>query len=130
MTRDELEAMITRVNAGLRITKVVCTRSIKGKTGDTFVGFSAAWNSVQEEGGQGMSLTGEETDVSQSLNAMTMEEALVASCIVAREVDTAAHQHAAASGGISDEYCHNAIKAIDANYTTLILDILNGNRRK
>ena len=119
MTKSELKALVDRVKKGLVVTKVVATRSVKGTRGDTFVGFSAAWNSVQEDGGQGLVTSLEEE--SQTVTAMTMEEAIVASIILAREADTAAYRNAAAGGNISPELATKAVTAIRANYNKALL---------
>lgn len=124
MSNDELRALVQRVKAGLKITKVVATRSVKGRGGDTFVGFSAAWNSVQEDGGQGVLNAGEDSDESNNLNGMTMQEALVASILISREADTAAYRNAAAGGNISQSHADGAIAAIKSNYTKLLVSAL------
>jgi len=127
MSNDELKALVARVKSGLKITKVVATRSVKGRGGDTFVGFSASWNSVQEDGGQDLVSVGEEGDAAASLNGMTMQEAILASCLVAREADIAAFRNAAAGGNITQEHANNAIKAIRSNYSNMIVQALGAN---
>lgn len=124
MDKAEMKALVARVKAGLRVTKVVATRSVKGKYGDTFVGFSAAWNSVQEDGGQNLVNAGDDADESKTLTGMTMEEAVVASCIIAREADIAAYRNAAAGGNISKDTSDNAIAAIRSNYSKMIVQAL------
>lgn len=130
MTSDEIRDLVKRVKDGMRITKVVCTRSVKGRNGDTYVGFSAAWDTVQEDGGQGLVHTSADEDDAESLNAMTLREAVVASCLLAREVDIAAYRNAMAGGNISAQFAQDAIKSIKANYSKLLVDALsdmNGN---
>lgn len=124
MNRTEMREFVQRVKAGLRITKVVCTRSVKGKMGDTYVGFSAAWNTIQDDGGQGLVAAGGERDEAESLGGMTLQEATVAACIVALEADVAAFNHALAGGNIGASYHSNAVKAIRSNYSQLILTAL------
>ena len=124
MSQDELKALVQRVKAGLKITKVVATRSVKGRGGDTFVGFSAAWNSVQEDGGQGVANAMDEGDEAHSLNGMTVQEAIVASILLAREADTAAYRNAAAGGNISQSHADGAIAAIKSNYSKMIVQAL------
>ncbi len=124
MSNDELRELVQRVKAGLKITKVVATRSVKGRGGDTFVGFSAAWNSVQEDGGQGVANVMDEGDDSQTLTGMTMQEALVASILLAREADTAAYRNAAAGGNISQSHADAAVSAVKANYNKLLVSAL------
>jgi hypothetical protein len=129
MSNDELRALVQRVKAGLKITKVVATRSIKGKAGDTFVGFSAAWNSVQEDGGQGLVNAMDEGEEAQSATGMTMQEGIVASILLAREADIAAYRNAAASGNVSQSYADSAIAAIRANYSKMLVQALgDGNK--
>lgn len=124
MSNDELRALVQRVKSGLKITKVVATRSVKGRGGDTFVGFSAAWNSVQEDGGQGVVNAGDDADEGNNLNGMTMQEALVASILLSREADTAAYRNAAAGGNISQSHADAAITAIKSNYSKLLVSAL------
>ena len=122
MGPEEAKTLIKRVRAGLRVTKVVSSRSIKGRTGDTFVGFSAAWNTVQEDGGQGLVSSLDEGE--ETLSGMSLQEALVASAIVSREADLAAYRNAAAGGNISTEHANVAISAVKANYNRLLVEIL------
>ena len=124
MSQDELKALVQRVKAGLKITKVVATRSVKGRGGDTFVGFSAAWNNVQEDGGRGLVAVGDEGDEAATLNGMTMQEALVASILLAREADTAAYRNAAAGGNIAQDHANDAINAIRSNYSKMLVQVL------
>lgn len=124
MSNDELRALVSRVKEGLKITKVVATRSVKGRGGDTFVGFSASWNSVQEDGGQGVVSAMGEGEEAQTLNGMTLQEAVVASCLIAREADIAAYRNAAAGGNISQDYADNAVAAIKSNYNKLIVSAI------
>lgn len=121
MSNDELRALVSRVKAGLKITKVVATRSVKGRGGDTFVGFSAAWNSVQEDGGQGLVNAGDDGDEGDNLNGMTMQEGVVASILIAREADIAAYRNAAAGGNISQSHADAAVMAIKNNYSKLLV---------
>lgn len=124
MSNDELRALVQRVKAGMRITKVVATRSVKGRGGDTFVGFSAAWHTVQEDGGQGIVNAGDDADEAHSLGGMTVQEAIVANVLLAREVDIAAYRNAAAGGNISQDHANDAISAIRSNYSKMLAQVL------
>jgi hypothetical protein len=125
MTKDEIVALVARVKAGLKITKVVATRSIKGRGGDSFAGFSAAWNTVQEDGGQGVAPVMDSNEESQTVTGMTLEEAVVASCLLGREADIAAYRNAAAGNNISSEHAASAIAAIRSNYSKMIVQVLS-----
>lgn len=130
MSNDELRALVQRVKAGLKITKVVATRSVKGRGGDTFAGFSAAWNSVQEDGGQGLVSSTDDSEESQTLTGMTMQEGIVASILVAREADIAAYRNAAAGGNITQSHADAAIAAIRSNYSKMLVQALGNDGNK
>lgn len=130
MSNDELRALVQRVKAGLKITKVVATRSVKGRGGDTFAGFSAAWNSVQEDGGQGLVSSTDDGEESQTLTGMTMQEGIVASILVAREADIAAYRNAAAGGNITQSHADAAIAAIRSNYSKMLVQALGNDGNK
>lgn len=104
---DELRELVKRVKAGLRITKIVATRSVKGKLGETQAGFSGELSLSESEPG-----------------SMTLREAIVANCILAREADLAAFRNAIAGGNISLEYGNDAIAVIKANYSRLLVQSL------
>ena len=125
MDKDAIRTAVKKIRSGMKITKVVCTRSVKGKAGDSYVGFSAAWNSVQEDGGQNLAFTGGDNDESETLSGMSLQEATVAACLLAREADLAAHNHALAGGNISPSYHRDAIAGIKSNYSRLIVLALN-----
>lgn len=116
--------MLKRVRSNLRVTKVVATRSVKGKYGDSYVGFSASWDSVQEDGGQGILSTGGEDDESRSETAMSLQEAIVSSCVLSREADLAAYRNAMAGGNISVDAYRAAVKTIRQNYSKAIVQML------
>lgn len=104
---EEIRELVSRVQAGLRITKVVATRSVKGRLGETQAGFSGELALSEPE--------------SQS---MTLREAIVANCLLAREADLAAMRNAIAGGNVSLEYGNDAIALIKANYGRLLVESL------
>lgn len=111
--------LVTKVKDSLRVTKVVCTRSVKGQRGDSFAGFSAAWNTVQDDGTQGMEEVGDDAIPPQ---AMTLKEAKIAGYLLAMQADIAAYQHAWAGGSIPKAVMDDAIRTLRANYTQLVVD--------
>ena len=130
MDTNELEALIKRVRRGLRVTKVVATRSVKTKKGDFFAGFSAAWNTVQDDaGGPGADLDITVTDAEVAQSGMTLRESRVAHLLVAMQADLGAYEAAFVNGAISDNERKDAEKAIKSNYGKLIREVLltNGN---
>lgn len=121
MDEQNMKDLLKRVKANLRVTKVVATRSVKGKHGDYFAGFAAGWDSVQDDpAGAGKDLGVLVADDSVAANGMTIREARVAYYLVAMNADISAHEAAVASGGISAQHCSDAVKAIKANYGKLI----------
>jgi hypothetical protein len=126
MSKDEIKAVIARIRNSIVVTKVVATRSVKGRGGDSFVGFSAGWNSVQEDGGQGLVNVGGDDDAVKSVTALSLQDAVVAALIVGREADLAAHNHAFAGGNISADYHSQAVRGIKSNYSQLVLAAVTG----
>lgn len=124
MTKDELKALVKRVQSGLVVTKVVATRSVKGQRGDTFAGFSASWRSTQEDGGNGVVSVMDEGEESASVTGMTMQEAVVASVLVAREADCAAYRNAAAGGNIPKATAEQSIAITKNNYANMLAAVL------
>jgi hypothetical protein len=116
-----MKNLLVRVKSNIRVTKVVATRSVKGKFGDYFAGFAVGWESVQDEpGGMGKDLELLASDDAVASNGMTLKEARVAHYLVSMHADIAANEAAMASGGISPQHCSDAVKAIKSNYGKLI----------
>jgi hypothetical protein len=116
-----MKDMLKRVQRNLRVTKVVATRSVKGRAGDQFAGFAASYNSVQDEpAGAGKDLISVVEDTDVAAGGMTLLEARIAYYLVAMQADIAAHEAALASGGISSQHCADAVMSIRANYGKLI----------
>ncbi len=125
MTDDEklkAKAIIRNVRDNLKITKVVCTRSVKGRGGDHFVGFSAAWDSVQDDGGRGMAEVMEDGEVAAS--GMSFKEAKVAAYLLGMQADQTACENAAAGSLITKAEADNAVTAIKHNYGRLMATLL------
>jgi hypothetical protein len=125
-SKAEIQARLRHVRSNLRITKITCTRSVKGRNGDSFVGFSAAWQSVQDDvGGLGADLmAGAADDAVYASQGMTLEDAKIARYLLAMEADIAALESAAANGSISTKYFQDAVAGVKANYNRLVLRAL------
>lgn len=122
------EAM-KRLKPFVKITKVTCTRSVKGQRGDSYVGFSAAWDTIQDDAGGGVDLT-QDTEATQGLG---LKDARLAALMLGMQVDIAAHAQAMAGGNLSFSQYEEAVKAIKHNYTKLMADLIrsgNGNGGK
>lgn len=115
------EEAVKKVKQNLRIVKVTCTRSVKGRNGDTFVGFSAAWDSVQNDpGGMGVDHELITSDREIAPNGFTLQEAKIAQYMLAMRVDIAAAESAVATNGISPEEGARLVNNAKANYQTLV----------
>lgn len=121
MNEQEMKDLLRKVKSNIRVTKVVATRSVKGKHGDNFAGFAAGWESVQDEPagiGKDMEMMVSDEDIAKG--GMTLREARVAHYLVAMHADIAAHEATMASGGISVQHCADACATIKSNYGKLI----------
>jgi len=122
---DEAKKEICAVKNRLKITKVVATRSVKGRAGDHYVGFSAAWDTIQDDAGTGgdLMLVQDGDQAAADHQGMTLKEAKIAGYILGMQADITAHQHAAAGGSISPEQCKSAVQAIKGNYSRLLAEV-------
>lgn len=118
MTDQDHKALLQAVRSKLRITKVTATRSVKGRTGDNFAGFSAAWESVQDDSDTMLS------DRETASQGMSMLEAKVAYIMLAREADLAAHEAAFVSGNISGQTFQDRRASIKTNYAKLLRTVV------
>jgi hypothetical protein len=95
---------------------------VKGRNGDSFVGFSAAWQGVQEEAGK----TGDvhvdiEDEKDQAAQGLSIKDARLARHMLAMEVDIAALESAVANGTIGQDYFADATRGVRNNYNELVL---------
>lgn len=118
MEPTEMKAFLRMIRDNIRVTKVVATRSVKGARGDSFAGFSAAWDTLQEDGGQDLVHVGEESDA--ATQGMSLREAKIAHYMVSMQADIAAYEAAMAGGNLPVSTCQDAIRAVKANYGKLI----------
>ena len=120
-----LHAALRSVKRKLRVTKVVCTRSVKSRGGDHYVGFSAGWDTVQDDAGGAADLAAAQDDEAQAVHdsGMTLREARLAAHVLGMQADIAAHDAAFAGGAITEEAHHRASRAIKANYSQLMTEL-------
>jgi len=88
----ELRDALKPIKDRLRITKVVCTRSVKGKNGDVYVGFSASWDTIQDDaGGAADLISAQDGDVARGnhTSGMTLKESKAAALLVAMNAEIA-----------------------------------------
>jgi hypothetical protein len=122
----EMKDTLKKIKGGVRITKIVCTRSVKGRNGDTYVGFSAAWDTIQDDAGGGADqITAlDEIDAAKSLGqGLSLRESRMAALVLGMQVDIAAHDQALAGGNLSMEQRTMAVRSIKANYARLMTEM-------
>lgn len=128
MTDEAIKAELQRIRANIRVTKVVATRAVKGKGGDSYAGFSASWNTVQDDSGGGIESLFD--DATEARGGMTLKEARVAHLMVAMQADLAAYDAAWAGGNISASLRDEAHRGIKANYNKMIREAFNPTQQK
>lgn len=124
---EALKQAIERVKKHMRVTKVVCTRSVKGRFGDHYVGFSAAWDTIQDDAGGGADLVTAQPDQDGPAvvaSGMSIKDARLAALILGMQADLAAHDHACAGSNITPDQHSGAVSAIKNNYMKLMAELL------
>jgi hypothetical protein len=120
---SEIKEHLRKLRKGIRITKITCTRSVKGRNGDSFVGFSAAWQSVQDDhSGPGADVMADtEDDQVYASQGLSIKDAKLTRYMLAMECDLAALESALANGSISPNYFKDAVRGVRSNYDMLVL---------
>jgi hypothetical protein len=124
--KNEHLQFLAKVKKQLRVTKVVATRSVKGRHGDSFAGFSAGWESIQDDaGGPGADLIdGGISNAEIAPQGMSIKEATAAHYLLAMHADIAATEAAVAGGNMHHERGHDLIATYRKNYGRLLLNLL------
>ncbi len=117
---DMVKSTIDRLKPLIRVTKIVSTRSVKGPRGDSYVGFSAAWNTTQDDAGGGGDLVSSQDETT----GLSLKDARFAALMLGMQVDIAAHSQALAGGNMTQIQFDEAAKAIRNNYTKLMADLI------
>ena len=119
------EAM-ERLKPLVRVTKIVCTRSVKGQRGDSYVGFSAAWDTIQDDAGGGADLiSAQDGDTREAAaNGLPLKDSRLAALMLGLQVDLAAHAQAYAGGNMAPDQYNESCKAIRGNYVKLMADLI------
>lgn len=127
-TDDEkafIKTEVARIRGQMRITKIVATRSVKGTRGDSYAGFSAGWDTIQDDaGGMGSDLISAQDGEPSTVGGLSLKDGKVAALLLGMQVDIAAHAQAMAGGNLSEENYESAVKVIRHNYTKLIADAI------
>lgn len=125
--RERLAAVVGRVKQHLRVTKVVATRSVKTAKGDFFSGFSAAWDSVQDDHGSIPDADLTFSDGETAMSGMTVEESRVAHVLLSMEASIAAWRAAHAEGVLSEKEFNDRKNAIKRSHAALLSSVLSTN---
>lgn len=119
MTDDELKNLINDLHGKIRVTKITATRSIRGNNGQTFAGFTARSDSLEDESG------GDAHDeVIQ--DGHTMRDARLTYYLLAMQADLASINAAWAGGGIPASVRDEMIRSTKRNYTMLLRNAAKG----
>lgn len=110
---EKLKLFIKTVKGKVRVTKVTCSRTVRGQHGDEFVAFSIGNDSVED-------VSGEVSQPDQAAQGMTLREARIAGYLLAMQTDIAAFEHALAGGLISAQQAEAAIQKVKGNYYKLM----------
>jgi hypothetical protein len=124
--KTELKEALLKIKDKVRVTKIVCTRSVKGRNGDNYVGFSAAWDTIQDDAGGAadqITIMDDKDVVTSFKQGLSLKESRLASLVLGMQVDIAAHEQALAGGGITPEQRNVAVRAIRHNYGKLMSDM-------
>ena len=126
LTKEQM-AEIRFVKQGLRVSKIVATRSVKSSRGDFFVGNSSAWESVQDDaGGMGADLIDamDEGEQEKALcqRGMSLKRAKIAGLLLGMQVDIQAHTHALCGGALSESEFLSIVRGIKRNYAQALSD--------
>lgn len=124
--RAALQERLRKIRGNIRITKISCTRSVKGRGGDSFVGFSAAFQSVQDDhGGMGADVMPDASeDAEMAEQGISLADAKIARLMLSLEVDLAALESAAANGSIDSDRFRDSVAGVKNNYNRLVMRAL------
>lgn len=106
---ESLKAFISQVKGKVRITKITCSRTVRGQHGDEFVAFSIGDDSVEDQ-------SGETSQQAQHKQGLSLREGRMAAYLLAMQTDVAAFEHAVAGGLVTPAQATNAVRAIKGNY--------------
>jgi hypothetical protein len=118
-SKEEVLAKLRAIRAGLRVTKITSSRTVKSRNGDSFVGFSASYRTFQGETEDDSHVASDE-DLSEERGA-TLSDAKLARYVLSMECDVAALESAMINGGITQEYFRDAVRGVQNGYNQLIL---------
>ena len=122
--RKRRQALIREVRDKFRITKVVCTKSIKTKLGDTYVGmsggFAADWESTQDDNAHDMAEPSERDGINTS--NLSLGESRIAALLLGLHVDRLVVERAYANGELSQSEARDRITSVEQNYGSLLLE--------
>ncbi len=119
-SKEEVLAKMAEIRSSLVITKITCTKTVKSRNGDCFVGFSAAYRTFQDDGvGDTHSSSTEDAVVAEQ--GLSLSDAKLARYALSMECDVAAYESALVNGGITPEFFRDIVRSIRNGYNQLIL---------
>lgn len=115
--QDSKKSRIHEIRQRIRVTKIVATRSVRGRTGDSFVGMCSTFDSVEPS--SGLDMVPEEL-VQDPHGGLSTLDARVAAILLGLEVDVAALKMSFGSGDLRGDLLDQRIQEVTANYNRLL----------
>jgi hypothetical protein len=114
---DLVHQALERIASQIRVTKLVATRSVRGNTGESFAGFSAGFDSIEDKSG----ITMEESEIVEiPRGGLSLKDARIAYFMLSMHADFSAIDAAWASGSISDQHRKDLQAATKRRYGLLL----------
>lgn len=120
LSKEEVLAKVNEIRSSIVVTKITCTKTVKSRNGDVFVGFSAAYRTFQDDG-VGDTHSTEADDAVVAEQGLSLADAKLARYTLAMECDVAAYESALVNGGITPEYFRDMVRSVRNGYNQLIL---------
>jgi hypothetical protein len=117
-----IEEQLQSIRNRIRVTKLVATRSIKSRAGDVFIGYSAHFQSHQDDGADQVPEADEINEFSEQ--GLPLEEAKIARLLLSMEADIGALEASLANGSISEEFFKDSLKALRSGYNKRLAKVV------
>ena len=113
MNQEEMKEFVRSVRDKIKVTRVICSRTVKCSQGDVFVSLSSCWNTLFSGG--------PEEEVSAG---MTLKEAKMTAYLLGLDVDQIAFARAMAGGLMTSAEYEKGLTALRNNYSLLTAQLL------
>ena len=111
---EDFKTVLKGISKKIRITKVTATRSLRGNNGQTFSGFTARTDSLEDESGMVLDAS------DHPGGGMGLRDARLAYYLLAMQADLASTNAACAAGDISPHVRDEMIRQTKRNFALLL----------